>query len=202
MYVLKGCARLFLAASVLAISVAVEASETISYQYDALGRLVSVTSAGSVNNGQATALTYDPAGNRSGYLVTGVGGTAPPPPPPPSPPPPSPPPPSPSPPPPPPPANQPPVANFDTASVARCGVVTKNVVLNDTDPEGNYPLSVLSVSYSGTRGSASVGSSTSVVFESNGTSGIASIAYTVGDSLGATATGNLNVTVSTTGQCL
>jgi hypothetical protein len=190
-----------LAASVLAISVAVEASETIAYQYDALGRLVSVTSAGSVNNGQTTALSYDPAGNRSAYLVTGVGGTAPPPPPPPSPPPPSPPPSSP-PPPPPPPANQPPVANLDTASVARCGVVTKNVVLNDTDPEGNYPLSVLSVSYSGTRGSAYVDSSTSIVFESNGTSGSASIAYVVKDSLGATATGNFNVTVLTTGQCL
>jgi hypothetical protein len=197
MYVVKGYARLFLAASALAISVAGEASETISYQYDGLGRLVSLTSTGSVNNGQTTALSYDPAGNRSGYLVTGVGGTAPPPPSPPSPPPPSPPPPSP-----PPPANQPPVANVDTATVAKCDVVTKNVVLNDTDPEGNYPLSVLSVSYSGTRGSAYVDSSTNIVFESNGTSGIASIAYTLRDSLGATATGNFNVTVSSTGQCL
>src|SRR3546814_20198872 len=37
--------------------------------------------------------------------------------------------------------NQPPVAVTDGASVGVCNVVLKNVVANDTDPEGNYPLS-------------------------------------------------------------
>src|SRR3546814_5685490 len=41
--------------------------------------------------------------------------------------------------------NQPPVAVTDGASVGVCNVVLKNVVANDTDPEGNYPLSLVSI---------------------------------------------------------
>src|SRR5262245_31053927 len=56
---------------------AVTASETITYTYDELGRLVPVQSSGSVNNGEAVATTYDPAGNRTNQTVTGAGsGTA------------------------------------------------------------------------------------------------------------------------------
>ena len=55
------------------------ASETITYQYDALGRLVQVTRAGSVNNGASAAYTYDPANNRTNVTTTaptGGGGMA------------------------------------------------------------------------------------------------------------------------------
>jgi hypothetical protein len=49
------------------------AAETITYTYDALGRLTSTASSGSVNNGISTTIGYDPAGNRSNY-VSGTGG--------------------------------------------------------------------------------------------------------------------------------
>jgi len=53
------------------------AGETTTYSYDALGRLVATTSSGTVNNGVATAIGYDPAGNRSNYAVSGAGGGGP-----------------------------------------------------------------------------------------------------------------------------
>jgi hypothetical protein len=49
------------------------ASETITYSYDALGRLVATSSSGSANNGLSTSITYDPAGNRQTYTVAGAG---------------------------------------------------------------------------------------------------------------------------------
>jgi hypothetical protein len=54
-----------------ALSARAEAGETTIYSYDALGRLVSATSNGTVNNGLATTIAYDPAGNRQTYNVTG-----------------------------------------------------------------------------------------------------------------------------------
>ncbi|TCM12143.1 Calx-beta domain-containing protein [Novosphingobium sp. PhB165] len=56
---------------VLATSLAssVSASETINYGYDSLGRVTSVSRSGTVNNGVATAVSYDNAGNRSSYGV-------------------------------------------------------------------------------------------------------------------------------------
>ena len=201
----KGGARYFLATSLFALVSAAQASETTTYSYDALGRLTATSSSGTVNNGVATSVGYDPAGNRSSYSMTDGSAPPPPPPSPPPPPPPSPPPPpppSPPPPPPPPPSNQPPVANTDSASIPKCGSVTKNVIANDTDPEGHYPLSLVGVSYSGMRGTASVASSTSIYFESNGVSGLAAVSYTVQDSLGATSTGTFNVTITTTNACM
>ena len=49
------------------------ASETISYSYDELGRLVEtrISATSTVNAGVATTIGYDPAGNRSSYAVTG-----------------------------------------------------------------------------------------------------------------------------------
>jgi hypothetical protein len=189
----SGGARFLLATSACAIASMAQAGETTTYTYDALGRLIASTSSGTVNNGLTTAIGYDPAGNRASYGVTGAGtgggGTPPPSPPP-------------SPPPPPPPSNNPPVANADAASVARCASVVKNVLSNDTDPEGNYPLSLTRVSYSGTRGTASMSNATSVQFDSNGVTGAASVIYTVQDSLGATSTGTLTVTVTSTNQCM
>ncbi|HMJ92525.1 MAG TPA: Ig-like domain-containing protein [Allosphingosinicella sp.] len=175
------------------------ASETTSYKYDALGRLVEQSSTGTINNGQKTQLCYDPAGNRSTYTVAGVGAPAPPPPACPAPPPPGPPPPGSPPPPPPPGSNQPPTTVADSATVAKCGTVTRNVTANDTDPEGNYPLVLLSVT--STKGTAVVDGTTSVTFTNNGQTGLASLTYTVRDSLGATSQGTFDVTISTTGQC-
>jgi hypothetical protein len=82
-----------------------------------------------------------------------------------------------------------------------CSTVVKNVVANDTDPEGNYPLSLVSVSYQGLRGTAYVASSTSVGFDAGSTTASVVVSYTVKDSLGATSTGSLVVTI-TSGQCL
>lgn len=61
------CAGLAVAATAAA------ATETITYRYDALGRLVATASSGCANNGLTTAIAYDPAGNRQSYAVTGAG---------------------------------------------------------------------------------------------------------------------------------
>lgn len=48
------------------------ASETITYSYDALGRLIKAAHGGSVNNGQQTTYTQDPADNRNNVTVGGA----------------------------------------------------------------------------------------------------------------------------------
>ena len=50
------------------------AAETITYTYDARGRLVTVSHAGSVNNGVATSYGYDKTDNRTLVTTTGGGG--------------------------------------------------------------------------------------------------------------------------------
>ncbi|HEY0314338.1 MAG TPA: hypothetical protein VGC56_17830 [Allosphingosinicella sp.] len=67
------CAALFLTAS------AVSATETITYTYDAKGRLVKVERTGTVNNGVTTQYTHDHADNRSNVTVTGSPNNSPPP---------------------------------------------------------------------------------------------------------------------------
>src|SRR3546814_14216160 len=52
------------------------AGETITYSYDALGRLVAVQSAGTINNNQAHSICYDPSGNRTQYKSSGTGSIA------------------------------------------------------------------------------------------------------------------------------
>lgn len=47
------------------------ASETISYTYDAKGRLVKVVHSGTVNNGLQTSYTHDKANNRTNVTTTG-----------------------------------------------------------------------------------------------------------------------------------
>ena len=61
-------------ALVCAFSSAAFASETITYTYDAQGQVVAVGRSGSVNNGQSAAISYDDAGNRTNYTMTGAGG--------------------------------------------------------------------------------------------------------------------------------
>lgn len=48
------------------------ATETISYVYDELGRLVELHTAGGVNTGEIVLITYDAAGNRLIYTVSGA----------------------------------------------------------------------------------------------------------------------------------
>ena len=183
------CARLrkaSVAAGAIAISMITaahaDAAETVTYQYDALGRLTKKSSAGTVNTNKLVTVCYDAAGNRKIYKVAANGATvsctAPPPP-----------------------TNLPPVANADTApSIPQCGSTNVNVTANDTDPEGNLPLTVTSAS-SGAALIVTVQSASTVGIVSTGASGSKSFSYTVQDSLGATSTGNGTILVTTVNQC-
>ena len=166
-----------LACAVISTAPAV-ASETQTYSYDELGRLTAVQYSGAVNNGAAHSLCYDPAGNRTKYksdsagtlaTCTGGGGG-------------------------PPPTNLPPVTVNDTLTVIRCEIGYKNVVANDSDPEGNTPLVVTAVDHP----DAWVASSTTVGVQAPDASGSFIVNYTVRDSLGATSTGSLTVTITGT----
>lgn len=53
-------------------STAALASETITYSYDARGRLIQVAHSGSVNNGVTTAYAHDKANNRTSKTTTGA----------------------------------------------------------------------------------------------------------------------------------
>lgn len=55
----------------LALGSAAHAAETLTYQYDARGRLVQVARSGSVNNGVTTAYQLDKANNRTSKTTTG-----------------------------------------------------------------------------------------------------------------------------------
>lgn len=48
------------------------ATETITYTYDAKGRLVKVVRTGSINNGVTTEVTHDNADNRTRVKVSGA----------------------------------------------------------------------------------------------------------------------------------
>ncbi len=63
------------ALSLVSISAPLNAGETTTYTYDALGRLVKTTQTGSVNNGIVTDIEYDDAGNRKEYKVNGSNGS-------------------------------------------------------------------------------------------------------------------------------
>ena len=58
----------------LCLSAGARAAETITYNYDALGRLTKVEHAGTANDGVVAAYTYDKAGNRENLTVTGAAG--------------------------------------------------------------------------------------------------------------------------------
>lgn len=82
-------------------------------------------------------------------------------------------------------------------TVRPCAYGSKNVTANDTDPEGNYPLVLIGV----TGPDASVDSSTTVGFQAPMTTGTYVVTYTIKDSLSASSSGTLTVTVSGTNQC-
>jgi len=64
--------KLLLALAALGIASAAIATETITYRYDARGRLVKVERAGSVNNNVNSSYSYDKADNRTNKTVTGA----------------------------------------------------------------------------------------------------------------------------------
>ena len=151
-------------------------TETVTYSYDAQGRLLQSVISGTVNNGQTSTTGFDTAGNRTNYAVS-LNGVPPPPPPP-------------------PPANSPPTTVADTLTVPNCIVRTKDVTYNDSDPEGNVPLALVSVTNSNpARGTPYVLSASTIQYEAFIT-GSDVVTYTVSDSLGATSTGTLTVTVT------
>ena len=180
--------RWLLAGSVLAVASAAEAAETTTYTYDPLGRLTATSSSGGPASGVNSSYGYDCAGNRI-QVLTGSAAPVPPPPP------------CASAGPPPPGNNQPPTANPDTApSIPKCGSTTVNVTANDSDPEGHLPLVVTGVGTAAGLSLTVINAST-IGIESLGPSGLKTFTYTVRDSLGATSTGNVSVTVTTAGAC-
>jgi hypothetical protein len=63
--------RLLIAGAGLAVPAIAHASETITYSYDARGRLIQVARNGSVNNGVSTTYAHDKANNRTSKATTG-----------------------------------------------------------------------------------------------------------------------------------
>jgi hypothetical protein len=59
-------------------SAALSTTETVSYRYDARGRLLQVQRAGGVNDNVQTQYTYDKANNRKSVITTGSSHAAPP----------------------------------------------------------------------------------------------------------------------------
>lgn len=55
----------------LLLSVPAQAAETVTYVYDARGRLVQVIRTGTVNNGVTTTYQVDKADNRTNKTTTG-----------------------------------------------------------------------------------------------------------------------------------
>lgn len=96
--------------------------------------------------------------------------------------------------------NPPPVAVGDTASVGTCGVKFINVVANDTDPSGSYPLTLIAVS-AASAGTASVLNATTVSYNAYGTPANDTLIYTIRNSAGATATGTLDIAIIDRGGC-
>jgi YD repeat-containing protein len=58
-----------LAAALLGVTAAAVASETITYTYDARGRLIKVVRSGTANNSVSATYTYDRADNRTNVNV-------------------------------------------------------------------------------------------------------------------------------------
>lgn len=59
-------------AALVAVAGAASASETVTYSYDAKGRLIQVTHSGTVNNNVVANYTFDAADNRKNVTVTGA----------------------------------------------------------------------------------------------------------------------------------
>lgn len=193
--------RLLATCSVLSLAIMMPASAQQSseeYTYDSLGRLVVSKTAGGENNNETHSLCFDAAGNRTNYhstsdgslagcVDTGSGSSTPTPTP------------SPTPTPTPTPSNNPPTTTNDSISGQCFLSLTTNVIVNDTDPEGNYPLVLQSVSrVSGQAGATKV-SDSSVRVDFGPSYDISTYNYSVRDSLGATSQGQLTIRTTSCG---
>lgn len=59
-------------AAITGIAAAALASETVTYTYDARGRVVAVKHTGTINNGMISNYAFDKADNRKNVKVTGA----------------------------------------------------------------------------------------------------------------------------------
>jgi len=188
-----GGARFFLATSLLALAASAEGGETVDYSYDSLGRLTDVSRSGTANDPSTAHYRYDPADNRlnvtvvatpptqssvvplapalsslatSAALSTAAG-------------------------------NLPPVAVDDSAAIRACDrLATFLPLANDRDPDGDSPLVLVEVAYSGALGNA-IADGPRILFVPTGLgTGTASIAYRIADSEGASATGTFTLSVA------
>lgn len=66
---MKRAEQIALACAALAVTAAAAASETVTYSYDARGRLVKVERTGTVNNGTKAEYKYDKGDNRTNVNV-------------------------------------------------------------------------------------------------------------------------------------
>jgi hypothetical protein len=64
--------RIILTAGLALSATSAIAAETITYTYDARGRLIQVSHSGSVNNGHVTSYSHDKAHNRTNKTTTGA----------------------------------------------------------------------------------------------------------------------------------
>jgi hypothetical protein len=70
--------RFLAVVALLGTSVGAYAAETITYKYDARGRLIEIKRTGTVNNNVQSNYTHDKANNRKTVVVTGSGNAPPP----------------------------------------------------------------------------------------------------------------------------
>lgn len=91
--------------------------------------------------------------------------------------------------------NNPPTVGNNSFSALACQEKTVNLTSNDTDPEGNYPLTVTAVDQS-YLGYIEIVSASSITFYGTDMSGGDTISYTVEDSLGASANGQISIGVT------
>jgi YD repeat-containing protein len=64
-------AAVLLTGAALGVAVAAQAAETITYSYDARGRVIAVNRTGTVNNNVVTNYAIDKADNRTNKTTTG-----------------------------------------------------------------------------------------------------------------------------------
>jgi Bacterial cadherin-like domain len=87
--------------------------------------------------------------------------------------------------------NNPPTTYPESFSADACQVLTFDVTSNDSDPEGNYPLTLTWVDHS-QHGGFYIASPSSVTFRASDREGGGNVYYYVQDSLGATSAGVIN----------
>ena len=70
--ILAGAAMLAITSTGVPIAVPASATETVTYTYDARGRLIKVVHTGTVNNNETTEYEHDKADNRKRVKTTGA----------------------------------------------------------------------------------------------------------------------------------